>query len=56
MLRAKKILAYIAERIETPPEQPDPSALKPEDYLELCCQNQVRCPQALLARMKIPLT
>ena len=41
MLRAKKILAYVAERIETLPEQPDPYALKPEDYLELYCQNQV---------------
>ncbi|KAI9826081.1 MAG: hypothetical protein M1832_000530 [Thelocarpon impressellum] len=41
MLRARKILAYVAERIETPPEQPDPDALKPEDYLELYCQNQL---------------
>ncbi|EMC91801.1 hypothetical protein BAUCODRAFT_305390 [Baudoinia panamericana UAMH 10762] len=45
MLRAKKILAYVAERIE--PAQPedkgqDPDALKPEEYLELWCQNQVR--------------
>ena len=42
MLRAKKILAYVAERIETLPAQPDPSALKPEDYLELYCHDQVR--------------
>ena len=41
MLRAKKILAYVAERIETPPAQPDPNALKPEDYLELYCHDQV---------------
>jgi WD repeat-containing protein 48 len=41
MLRAKKILAYVAERIETPPEYQDTNALKPEDYLELLCQNQV---------------
>lgn len=46
MLRAKKILAYVAERIEPGPapgqlEQPDPNALKPEEYLELWCQNQV---------------
>ena len=47
MLRAKKILAYVAERIETPPEHPDPNALKPEDYLELFCQNQVCQPLAL---------
>ncbi len=37
----KKILAYIAERIETPPEEPDPNALKPEEYLELYCNDQV---------------
>lgn len=41
MLRAKKVLAYVAERIEPPTEQPDPDALKPEDYLELYCQGQV---------------
>ena len=41
MLRAKKILAYVAERIEPQPEEPDPEALKPEEYLELYCQNQV---------------
>ncbi|KAI0914632.1 WD repeat-containing protein [Ustulina deusta] len=41
MLRVKKILAYIAERIETPPEEPDPNALKPEEYLELYCNDQL---------------
>ncbi|KAI9821832.1 MAG: hypothetical protein M1827_002414 [Pycnora praestabilis] len=41
MLRAKKILAYVAERIEARPETPDPNALKPEDYLELHCQSQL---------------
>ncbi|KAI0426993.1 WD repeat-containing protein [Xylaria sp. FL1042] len=41
MLRVKKILAYVAERIETPPEEPDPSALKPEEYLELYCNDQL---------------
>jgi hypothetical protein len=41
MLRAKKILSYVAERIEPAPEKPDPNALKPEEYLELYCQNQV---------------
>ena len=43
MLRAKKILAYVAERIETPPSEPNPDALKGEQYLELYCQNQVSC-------------
>lgn len=41
MLRAKKICAYITERIEPQPEHPDPHALKPEDYLELYCQDRV---------------
>ena len=41
MLRAKKILAYVAERIETLDEQPDPDFMQPEDYLDLYCQNQV---------------
>ena len=47
MLRAKKILAYVAERIETLPAQPEPDALKPEEYLELLCHDQVR-------RVKVP--
>jgi WD repeat-containing protein 48 len=41
MLRAKKILAYVAERIESPSERPDAAVLKPEEYLDLYCQNQV---------------
>ena len=41
MLRAKKILIYVAERIEPQPIDPESDALKPEDYLELYCQNQV---------------
>ena len=45
MLRAKKVLAYIAERIETLPMYPESDALKPEEYLELYCQDQVRVSQ-----------
>jgi WD repeat-containing protein 48 len=42
MLRAKKILAYIAERIDPPnPNDPDPNPMKPEEYLELYCHNTV---------------
>lgn len=41
MLRVKKILGYVAERIEVQPEEEDPEALKPEDYLELYCYEQV---------------
>ena len=43
MLRAKKILAYVAERIEpgVEEEKEKEGALKPEEYLELWCHNQV---------------
>lgn len=43
MLRAKKILAYVAERIEPGVEEDkeEEGALKPEEYLELWCHNQV---------------
>jgi WD repeat-containing protein 48 len=43
MLRAKKILAYVAERIDPPnPDEPEDGAMKPEEYLELYCQKMVR--------------
>ncbi|KAK3684307.1 hypothetical protein B0T22DRAFT_501538 [Podospora appendiculata] len=52
MLRVKKILAYVAERIETPPADGDGAGdgeeetgaketLKPEEYLELYCNDQL---------------
>lgn len=42
MLRAKKILAYVAERIDPPnPDEPEEDAMKPEEYLELYCQKMV---------------
>lgn len=47
MLRVKKILAYVAERIDPTLEEPEhnpeqnPDALKPEEYLELYCNEQV---------------
>jgi WD repeat-containing protein 48 len=43
MLRAKKILAYVAERIEpgVDEDKDKEGALKPEEYLELWCHNQV---------------
>jgi WD repeat-containing protein 48 len=40
MLRARKILSYVAERIEPAPEK-DEERPRPEEYLELYCQNQV---------------
>jgi WD repeat-containing protein 48 len=48
MLRVKKILAYVAERIEPAAEHPDPDALKPEEYLELYCYDQVSILSKLL--------
>ncbi|KAF2120584.1 WD repeat protein-like protein [Lophiotrema nucula] len=44
MLRARKILSYVAERIEPAPqtEEEKEAMLKPEEYLELYCQNQLR--------------
>lgn len=44
MLRARKIMAYVAERIEPQPDKPDPLAMKPEEYLELYCHGQVCTP------------
>ncbi|KAK5111834.1 hypothetical protein LTR85_011732 [Meristemomyces frigidus] len=56
MLRAKKILAYVAERIEPglqPEEQErDPNALRPEEYLELWCHSQLVPPTMTLATMR----
>jgi WD repeat-containing protein 48 len=47
MLRARKILSYVAERIEPAASKEDlekeDAQLKPEEYLELYCQNQVCC-------------
>ena len=51
MLRVKKILAYVAERIEAAPENPDPNALKPEEYLELYCYEQVSARSFILMRI-----
>ncbi|KAL7909939.1 WD40 repeat-like protein [Trichoderma velutinum] len=43
MLRVKKILGYVSERIE-PEQEDDLNALKPEEYLELYCNDQVSTP------------
>ena len=52
MLRAKKVLAYVAERIETPSEQSDVDSIKPEDYLELLCQDQLVAHNTTLATLR----
>lgn len=48
MLRARKILGYVAERIEPAPTkeeqeqaEADGTALRPHEYLELYCNGQV---------------
>ncbi|KAI9045205.1 WD repeat protein [Aspergillus affinis] len=53
MLRAKKILAYIAERIDPAnPDDPEDNPLKPEEYLELYCQKTLLPPNMTLATMR----
>lgn len=42
MLRTKKVLAYVAERIDPPnPDEPEANQMPPEEYLELYCQKMV---------------
>lgn len=45
MLRARKILGYVADRLEKDqdglPVPVNPDGLKPEEYLELYCQDKV---------------
>ncbi|KAF2869775.1 hypothetical protein BDV95DRAFT_576313 [Massariosphaeria phaeospora] len=56
MLRARKILTYVAERIEPPPSKEEEEAaggpMKPEEYLELYCQNQLVTPTMTLASIR----
>ena len=55
MLRVKKILAYVAERIDPQdPENPDPQPLKAEEYLELYCNDQVCFLLSLSGRLPPP--
>ncbi|EEH10098.1 WD domain-containing protein [Histoplasma capsulatum G186AR] len=56
MLRAKKILAYVAERIDPQnPDEPDANPLKPEEYLELYCQNTLVPPDMTLSTIRTHL-
>ncbi|PYI11151.1 WD repeat protein [Aspergillus sclerotiicarbonarius CBS 121057] len=53
MLRAKKILAYVAERIDPPnPDEPEENAMKPEEYLELYCHKMLIPPNMTLATIR----
>lgn len=55
MLRTKKILGYISERIEAPSDPDNAKAgdeLKPEKYMELICNDQVVDPNMTLATLR----
>ncbi|KAF3035722.1 hypothetical protein E8E11_001236 [Didymella keratinophila] len=59
MLRARKILGYVAERIEPPPTKEEQekteaegTALRPYEYLELYCNGQLIDPRMTLASMR----
>ncbi|WEW60963.1 hypothetical protein PRK78_006451 [Emydomyces testavorans] len=54
MLRAKKILAYVAERIDPQysSDSSDTNSMKAEEYLELYCQNTLIPPNMTLLTMR----
>ena len=52
MLRARKILSYVAERIEGEPSEGAEGALAPEEYRELWCNNQLSPPRMTLATIR----
>ncbi|KAI4185251.1 MAG: hypothetical protein L6R41_004234 [Letrouitia leprolyta] len=52
MLRAKKICAYVTERIEPQAAHADPNALKPEEYLDLYCQDKLVPPNTTLGTLR----
>jgi len=56
MLRSKKILGYVSERIEAPPDPDNPRPgddLKAEEYMDLICQGQVVPPNMTLATLRV---
>ncbi|KAI8936228.1 hypothetical protein NX059_006653 [Plenodomus lindquistii] len=56
MLRARKILGYVAERIEPAPTKEELESggpqLRPEEYLELWCNGQLIAPTMTLASIR----
>ncbi|KAH8731030.1 hypothetical protein GQ44DRAFT_643146 [Phaeosphaeriaceae sp. PMI808] len=55
MLRARKILGYVVDRIEQAPTKEEAEAegrLKPEEYLELWCNGQLISPTMTLASLR----
>ncbi|KAJ5690279.1 hypothetical protein N7462_004671 [Penicillium macrosclerotiorum] len=56
MLRTKKVLAYVAERIDPPnPDEPESNPMPPEEYLELYCQKMLCPPNMTLATIRTHL-
>lgn len=56
MLRSKKILSYVAERIEAPPDPDAPKPgdeLRPEEYMDLLCHGEVVPPNMTLATLRV---
>ncbi|KAF4587625.1 WD repeat protein [Ophiocordyceps camponoti-floridani] len=52
MLRVKKILAYVAEKIEEQVESEEADGLMPEEYLELYCNDQLLSPTMSLTTIR----
>ncbi|KAK3686767.1 hypothetical protein LTR37_019482 [Vermiconidia calcicola] len=52
MLRARKILGYVAERVEGVKPKEEGEELRPEEYLELWCQGQLVPPTMTLATIR----
>ena len=57
MLRVKKIIGYISERIEDAPNPEavpgSAEAMKPEEYIEIVCHDQVIDPNMTLATLRV---
>ncbi|RDA92557.1 hypothetical protein CP533_0922 [Ophiocordyceps camponoti-saundersi (nom. inval.)] len=52
MLRVKKILSYVAEKMDEQMESQEPDGLMPEDYLELYCNDQLLNPTMSLTTIR----
>lgn len=52
MLRARKVLAYVAERLEPEVAAADSTVPKPEEYLELLCQGKLVPPKMTLSTIR----
>ena len=52
LLRARKVLTYIADRLDPSCKPSNAEALRAEDYLDLYCQDRIVPPQMTLADIK----